>query len=227
MVVIDPPLSINVDDVLAQPTRARLFSLLADLKRPAGTVELAARLELHPNGVRVHLERMEHAGLVVRDRVRHGRGRPTDVWAIASNAMPGGSAPRAYRDLGRWLARAIGTGRGMHGIEDTGRQIGRELAPEETDTPAKALHSSLSALGFQPTLESDKNGTATFCLGNCPYRDAVYENQPAICTLHKGITRGLIDQLAPRARLTAFVPHDPDTAGCAIEVRGLETERPR
>jgi predicted ArsR family transcriptional regulator len=44
------------DDALAQPTRARLFSLLGELRRPAGTDELARRLELHPNGVRLHLE---------------------------------------------------------------------------------------------------------------------------------------------------------------------------
>ena len=43
-------------DPLAQPARARLFALLAELRRPAGTEELARRLDLHPNGVRVHLE---------------------------------------------------------------------------------------------------------------------------------------------------------------------------
>ena len=40
------------DDALAQPTRARLFTMLRDLRRPAGTEELAERLALHPNGVR-------------------------------------------------------------------------------------------------------------------------------------------------------------------------------
>ncbi len=219
---MDTPLSRDADDVLAQPTRARLFSLLAELKRPAGTVELAERLELHPNGVRVHLERMERAGVVVRERVRHGRGRPTDAWAIVPEAMPGGRAPHAYRDLGRWLARAIGAGGGMRGVEDTGRRIGRELAPEQTGTPAKALESSLSALGFRPSVQEGRRRSVTFCLGNCPYRDAVHENQPAICTLHKGITHGLIDQLAPGARLAAFVPRDPDAAGCTIEIRGLD-----
>jgi hypothetical protein len=27
--------------------------------------------------------------------------------------------------------------------------------------------------------------------------------------------------LAPGARLAAFVPHDPDEAGCVIDLRGL------
>ena len=219
---MDSPFAITPDDVLAQPTRARLFALLGELKRPAGTVELAERLELHPNGVRIHLERMERAGLVQRIRVRRRRGRPPDAWRIAADARPGGSAPRAYQDLGRWLARAFRAGtRGSRGIEQTGRQIGRELAPAGATDGAEAFETSLTALGFQPAVTSRDRDTTTFCLGNCPYRDAVLENQPVICALHEGITRGLLDALAPEARLTAFVPRDPDRAGCTIEVRGL------
>ena len=220
---MDSPFAIAPDDVLAQPTRARLFVLLGELRRPAGTVELAERLELHPNGVRIHLERMKQAGLVQRDRVRRQRGRPPDAWRIAPGARPGGSAPNAYQDLGRWLARAFRAGsRSARGLEQTGRQIGRELAPETAAADTDAFETSLAALGFQPAMTSSDGPRATFCLGNCPYRDAVRENQPAICALHKGITRGLLDVIAPEARLVGFVPHDPDQAGCTIEVRGLE-----
>ena len=42
------------DDVLGQATRARLFAMISDLGRPAGTEELAQRLGIHPNGVRIH-----------------------------------------------------------------------------------------------------------------------------------------------------------------------------
>ena len=219
---MDAPFAQSPDDVLAQPTRSRLFALLAELKRPAGTVELAERLDLHPNGVRIHLERMEQAGLVERARVRHQRGRPPDAWTIAADARPGGSAPRAYQDLGRWLARALRSRqRGLRSIEETGRQIGRELAPEGTASKAAGIEAALTALGFQPTAKLHEDHGVTFCLGNCPYRDAVRENQPAICALHKGITRGLLDVLAPEATLAGFVPRDPDEAGCTIELRGL------
>jgi predicted ArsR family transcriptional regulator len=221
--VVDSPFAIAADDVLAQPTRARLFALLGELRRPAGTVELAEHLKLHPNGVRLHLELMEQAGLVQRHRVRQQRGRPPDAWRIAPQALPGGSAPRAYRDLGRWLARAFRAGaRGTKGIEATGQQIGRELAPGDAPATAEAFETSLTALGFQPTVEGRAGDRTTFCLGNCPYRDAVKENQTAICALHRGITRGLLHTIAPEAKLTAFVPHDPDRAGCTIEIKGLE-----
>jgi predicted ArsR family transcriptional regulator len=222
-VAMDAPFAIDSDDVLAQPTRARLFALLGELKRPTGTVELAERPELHPNGVRIHLERMEQAGLVERARVRDRRGRPPDAWTISANARPGGSDPRAYQDLGRWLARALqARPRGLRGIEETRRQIGRELTPDDTTADSSAFEASLIALGFQPVAQPREDGV-TYCLRNCPYRDAVRENQPAICALHKGITRGLLDVLAPKAKLSGFVPHDPDRAGCLIELRGLST----
>jgi predicted ArsR family transcriptional regulator len=220
---MDAPFAIDPDDVLAQPTRARLFALLGELKRPAATLELAERLELHPNGVRIHLERMNQAGLVERARVRDRRGRPPDAWTISAEARPGGRDPRAYRDLGRWLARALkARRRGLRGIEETGREIGRELAPGDKTADRATFEASLTALGFQPAAHPTPDGI-TYCLHNCPYRDAVRENQPAICALHKGITLGLLDVLAPEAKLSGFVPHDPDRAGCLIELRSLST----
>jgi predicted ArsR family transcriptional regulator len=218
--VIDLPPVGEPDDTLSQRTRARLFELLSELKRSAGTAELAERLELHPNGVRLHLDRLERAGLVERARERGGRGRPPDAWRIAPGARPAGAPPRAYRDIGRWLARALGRrSSGLAGVEKTGREIGRELAPGGPRTGAESLETILSALGFQPAVEHRGAGRLTLCLGNCPYRDAVRENQPAVCALHRGITRGLLDVLEPDAKLLAFLPHDPDEAGCVIDIR--------
>lgn len=221
--MIDPPIDISPEDALSQPTRARLFALLGELGRPAGTVELAEQFGLHPNGVRLHLERLERDGLLVRASEPQPRGRPRDVWQIAPDAHPGGRAPRAYTDLVRWLARAMGTSgsRGLRGVEATGREIGRELASRQGNTGADAFQAALTALGFQPQIQERGDKQITVSLRNCPYQDAVRENQPVICTLHRGITRGLLDIQAPAAKLTAFEPRDPDLAGCLIELTGL------
>jgi predicted ArsR family transcriptional regulator len=218
--VLDADPEISRDDALAQPSRARLFGLLVELKRAAKTTELAARLDMHPNGVRIHLDRLEDAGLVTRARIRGPRGRPADAWTVAPDARPAGQAPRAYRDLGRWLARSIDARSiSLAGLERTGREIGRELAPSEAAPGLEAVEQSLTALGFAPVVQARDGDRLTICLGNCPYRDAVRENQPAICALHKGITRGLLDVLAPGTKLERFVPHDPTRAGCMVELR--------
>jgi len=78
----------------------------------------------------------------------------------------------------------------------------------------------LVAMGFQPRRRLDLDGRLTYCLDNCPYRDAVRENQPVTCALHRGLTRGLLASISPDTELTAFVPRDPVTAGCLIELDG-------
>ena len=210
------------DDVLAQPTRARIFAWLAEHLVPASTEDLATALDLHPNGVRRHLELMREAGLVERGRNKGGRGRPGDLWTIASGADPGGKHPTGYADLSRWLARAISPGRNrLRELERAGTEIGRELPPRErVDGPIESFRHVFASLGFQPALEVSGESGFTCRLENCPYRDSVRENQAAVCALHRGITAGLLAELLPEAKLTRFEPHDPERAGCVIEVTG-------
>jgi predicted ArsR family transcriptional regulator len=210
-------------DVLAQPTRARLFARLASLGRSAGTDELAADVGLHPSGVRVHLERLRDAGLVSRERVGQPLGRPRDSWAIAADALPGGQPPDAYRRLARWLARSIPSHPvRLRETERAGRDLGRELVPVQGPSPVEeTMGRTLTALGFAPQRERPKSGGVAFRLGNCPYSEAAKENQAVVCALHRGLTRGLLDGLAPSARIMEFVPEDPDRAGCLIEIEGF------
>jgi predicted ArsR family transcriptional regulator len=209
-------------DVLSQPTRARLFAHLARLGHPTGTNELAAELGLHPSGVRVHLERLRSAGLIARERVPQPLGRPRDSWSIAPDALPGGQPPGAYRQLARWLAHSIpGRPGRLREIERAGRELGRELpSTRGPGPPEERMGRVLTALGFAPQRKPGRE-RVVFRLGNCPYRDAVHENQPVVCALHRGLTRGLLDQLDPAARLADFVAKNPDRAGCLIEVEGF------
>jgi predicted ArsR family transcriptional regulator len=208
-------------DVLAQPTRARLFARLGELGRAASTNELANELGLHRNGIRMHLDRLADAGLVVRERERRPQGRPRDAWSINPSAQPGGDPPTAYADLGRWLVRSISAGKTrVRDVESAGREIGRELAAEGPSSTPEGMRDVLGGLGFQPTSKIDREGTLTYTLANCPYRDAVRENQTVVCALHRGLTRGLLDEMSPRTKLAGFVPKDPYAAGCLIQLKG-------
>lgn len=218
--VLDDDPGLQRDHPLAHPSRARLFAALTELRRVAKTAELAERVELHPNGARIHLERLEEAGLVARVRLQGARGRPAHAWMVAPDARPGGREPRAYRDVARWLARSLNARRmSLRGLEQTGREVGRELAPSGCAPSVEAIEQVLAALGFAPYVQSRDQERMTIRLGNCPYRDAARENQAAICALHKGVTRGLLDILAPDAKLERFVPRDPASAGCTIGLR--------
>lgn len=212
----------GTSDVLAQPTRARAFAWLVEHRGAASTEELAGALRLHSNGVRRHLERLSAAGLVERHRSSGGRGRPGDRWAVAAGAHPGGERPTGYADLSRWLARATpASRRRVREVEETGREIGRELAPRESEDPVEAFRQVIAALGFQPELQAEAGGFVCR-LENCPYRDSARENPEIVCGMHRGITAGLLAGLEPKAELQRFEPHDPDRAGCLIGVAGAE-----
>jgi predicted ArsR family transcriptional regulator len=211
--------------ILAQPTRARIFAQLVECRTAVSTGEVAKRLGKHPNGVRRHLEQLHEAGLVQRLRSRGGRGRPGDLWAVASGARPGGADPSDYANLARWLARATPSGPSrLRIIENTGREIGRELAPASTEDPVESFRTVLATLGFQPMIETNGNGF-TCRLENCPYRASVRENPDVICTLHRGLSAGLLSRLDPKAKLVRFEPHDPESAGCLVGVEGLTVGR--
>jgi len=208
------------DDVLAQRTRSRIFAWLVKNKTDASTEEIASQLELHPNGVRRHLELLRSAGLLERHQSRGGRGRPGDRWVVAAGAHPGGERPSGYVDLARWLARATPAGRNrLREIEKVGHEIGCELAPRrKVEDPVEGFRQVVAALGFQPLLEVGEDGGFTCRLQNCPYRDSVRENADVVCALHKGVTSGLLAELAPESSLVRFEPHDPERAGCVVGV---------
>jgi predicted ArsR family transcriptional regulator len=210
------------EDPLAQPARARAFAFLADLRRPATIEEISAHLSLHPTGVRTHLARLEDAGLLERRVIRQSRGRPHYEWTVAPGAMPRGRRPDAHAQLATWLAGAFAAGATTREqLDQHGYEVGRALAPMTShEPPADALGDALAAMGFQPE-RHDTRDLTTYILGNCPYRDAVHAGGRHICALHAGITRGLLQRLAPQARLTDFVAKDPDRGGCLVEVRGL------
>jgi predicted ArsR family transcriptional regulator len=206
------------DDVLAAPVRARLFAALTALRRPATTAELAERTGRHPNTTRAQLNRLADAGLVELRRVRQRRGRPRDEWVVAPGARPGGGPPQAHGHLSAWLARGLGGRERAADVERIGREIGREIAPSASGRPVDAaVLDVLAALGFAPRAERGPDDVA-FVLQTCPYRDAVSENPPLVCVLHRGVTQGLLDRLEPDARLVDFVPKDPAVAGCVIRI---------
>jgi hypothetical protein len=102
-----------------------------------------------------------------------------------------------------------------------GRADGPATSGRSRPPPVQAIGDALTALGFQPRIDHHPDGRLSCRLTNCPYRDSVRADQAVVCTLHRGLTRGLIDRLAPTATLERFVPHDPDRAGCELDIDGL------
>ena len=197
--------------------------------KPLDTASIARRLKLHPNGVRLRLRRLEGRGLVERTIAREGVGRPRDLWQIAPRAIAEADRPHTGWAMARSLARAIPpTAPRLREVEEAGAEMGAELAEQvgasESDDPFQALSHALEALGFEPRRAGGE--PVRYELMTCPYAEAVRENPAVVCTLHKGIIRGVLDSVAPAVRLTRFEPHDPDEAGCLVEVTRVAAKQP-
>src|SRR6187402_533315 len=87
---------------LGDETRFSMYQELAGSTVPVTASELADRLAIHANTVRLHLERLREAGLVEVEPVHRGTvGRPQHVYSLA----PGlGFDPPSYTLLAGLLA---------------------------------------------------------------------------------------------------------------------------
>ena len=146
------------------------------------------------------------------------RGRPRHKWAIRPEARPGDAPPEAYGQLGRWLARAADD-RG-HGRDRGDRARDRARAGSAAGPPP--CRRNRAQRPDRARLRAAHRTSATperaLPAPQLPVSGRGAREQPAICTLHRGITRGLLDVADPRVELTAFVPKDPYPAGCLIEL---------
>ncbi|MBM3675922.1 MAG: helix-turn-helix transcriptional regulator, partial [Actinobacteria bacterium] len=95
----------EVCKALGDETRFELYRRLAASPRPLAVSALAEACGLHPNTVRVHLDRMREAGLVEVETVHRGTvGRPGHRYFVASGSPALASEPGAHVMLAGLLA---------------------------------------------------------------------------------------------------------------------------
>ena len=208
-------------DALAQPTRARLFALLSELRRPAPTEELAERLGLHPNGVRAHLERLRKVGLVSRERERLARGRPRDSWMISPHAQPGGDPRRATQSWrGGWCARwsprvrACATSRPR-----AAGSAARWAQPSPTSPASSACTRCWPPWASSPSANrSAMTGLPIGCATVHIERRCASASR--WCAGSTAASRGVFSMCSIEHQAGRFRARDPETAGCLIELQG-------
>lgn len=202
---------------LADPSRVRILAELADVES-LDSHELARRVGLHVNTVRVHLKALADAGLVAVATVAPaGRGRPRLLYR--ATGVGGEEASRRYRLLAEILTALVA----RYGpdarvqLEELGEVWGRHLvespAPFEELTDADAVERLLKLLdeiGFQPRLESNRRGRRIL-MQPCPFLELARRHQEVVCPIHLGLMRGALAEVGATtktSRLDPFVRPD-------------------
>lgn len=180
---------------LGDETRYAMYRELAVATRPLSTADLAERLGLHANTVRLHLERLRQAGLVEVASVHQGRvGRPQHVYSLAPGAPGLGLDPPSATLLAGLLgALAERLGASGDDAAAVGWSWGRDAARRtRARSCLRALADEMARLGFDPATETHGDRTSIAFL-HCPFRELAEAYPELVCNLHRGICEGVVD----------------------------------
>ena len=211
---------------LGDNTRYAIYLELARSSQPLSTADIADALDLHPNTVRPHLERMREVGLLELDADSRGTvGRPQHRWSLAPDAPSLGLEPPTFRLLARLLAGlAASAGADGEAAAEAGRLQGRAAGAARAAAGAQscleALVDELAELGFDPAV-GDDGTTTSIGFGNCPFRELAEVYPDVVCHLHRGIVEGIVEGV-PNAEIAveAFATlADRDPCRVALAVR--------
>ncbi|HEX6762791.1 MAG TPA: helix-turn-helix domain-containing protein [Gaiellaceae bacterium] len=202
---------------LADASRARILAELVDAG-PLDARELADRVDLHVNTVRVHVNALADAGLVSSETLPpQGRGRPRVAYrATAAAAEEGGRRYRLLAEILTALVARFGPEAGEQ-LEEIGEAWGHYLVDspppyaELSDPEAvERLTGLLAEIGFRPELEQRARGRRIL-MRPCPFLELARSHQEVICPIHLGLMRGALSELGAKTRATRLEPFvEPD-----------------
>lgn len=192
--------------------RRDILDLLRSSESPMSILDMARRLDLHPNTVRFHLHALTESGRV--ERVEPSRavpGRPPLMFRAHQGMDPAG--PRNYLLLADALAGRVGADRApTESAIASGRALGSRLAeapvgPNEVsdDQATDRLVAILGELGFSPERRSSAGGNG-IGLRNCPFLELIEEHAQVICPVHLGLMQGVMSSLGATVTVRSLEP---------------------
>ena len=201
---------LDVLKALGDNTRYAIYLELVRSPQPRTTAEIAETLQLHPNTVRPHLERMRDVGLLQIDVETRGEvGRPQHRYSLAPDAPSFGLEPPGTPLLSAMLLQLIELA-GVRGVDavESGRRTGGADADRYLGAPSslEALVSQHERLGFDPVVSDGADeDTAIVAFAHCPFRSFAETNPDVVCSLHRGLVEGLLDRMGD-TKVVEFCP---------------------
>jgi predicted ArsR family transcriptional regulator len=218
------PDQLTVLKALGDETRFAMYRELARSTAALSAQDLADRLGLHANTVRLHLERLREAGLVDVEPVRRGTvGRPQHLYFLAAGAPALGFDPPAHALLAGLLAAlSERVGADSEDAADTGRVWGADSGRRTRSRSClRALEAELARLGFGPSLEpadGAHEGNTRIDFLHCPFRELAEAYPELVCNLHRGLCEGVVEA-AGEGRVKEFATlYDPEPCHVVVGV---------
>ena len=184
---------------LGDETRYAMYEELARSTAALSASELAERLGIHANTVRLHLERLREVGLVDVEAVHRGTvGRPQHLYFLSAGAprASGSTRPPTPSSPGcspRWPSGSAPTPTTPPPPDGSGAP--RPATRTRARSCLGALEAELTKLGFEPALEADgaDGRPARIEFLHCPFRELAEAYPELVCNLHRGLCEGVVD----------------------------------
>jgi predicted ArsR family transcriptional regulator len=209
---------------LADDTRYAVYRELSMSTRPLAAGDLADRLGVHANTVRLHLERLRDVGIVDVEAVHRGTvGRPQHLYFLADGAPGVGFDPPAHALLAGLLASlAERVGADPIDAAAAGRAWGAEVGIRTRSRSClRSLEQELHRLGFEPSTgpgDGPSEGDARIEFLHCPFRELAEAYPELVCNLHRGLCEGVVNQVGG-GRVEEFATlYDPEPCHVTVAV---------
>ena len=205
---------------LGDETRFSMYQELAGSTTPLTATELADRLGLHANTVRLHLERLREAGLVDVEPVHRGTvGRPQHVYSLAAGAPGLGFDPPSYTLLAGLLATmAERIGADAEDAAAAGHTWGVEAGHRtRSRSCVKALTGEMQRLGFDPA-GATQGASTDIAFLHCPFRELAEAYPELVCNLHRGICEGVVESVGGGSVSEFATLYDRDPCRVVVDV---------
>lgn len=192
--------------VLAEPTRAALYSYVVEQTEPISREQAAQALDLAVHSVKFHLDKLVDAGLLeveyrrIGERTGRGAGRPSKLYRRSAIEVQVSVPPRQYDVLGSVMAAAVERAQQGEPLESALREVahgrGRAAASSSAEAstqaaPLERLERVLGGLGYEPQQSDDEE----LVLGNCPFDRLAREHTDLVCGLNLDFVEGVIEGL--------------------------------
>lgn len=203
---------------LGDNTRYAIYLELARSPMARTTAEIAESLDLHPNTVREHLDRMRELRLLeVEAESRGSVGRPQHRYSLAADAPSLGLEPPVYKMIASMLADVAALGApDVNDVAAMGWDQGRQAAQRtEGAGCVEALSKVLDDLGFDP-VTGVEGGQTSIAFAHCPFRELAEVYPDIVCNLHRGLIEGFVEEFGG-ARVSGFATL-ADRDPCRVEL---------
>lgn len=220
MIPLQPPRSATdlfPESLRLSPKQREVLSALQEFPDGARATEIAAKLGMHVNTARGHLEElMAQQAVSSVTAPAKGRGRPSLIFQV--RVPDNRSVAREYLSLIEVLTASLGDparpdAESLERARDIGRQwAGHMLARDQTAGSVQEalgpLFHRLRDMGFDPSVTEETTGQsphAELALHSCPFVADQLPPSPYVCAIHEGFIREVTGGSGPvRVELAPF-----------------------